>query len=90
LRQADPVAVRELAHKHAVPELVARLLSLRGHRAGDATTRHLEAACTRSTIRAELPGMREATTRIAAAVARGERILVHGDYDVDGVPGRRS
>jgi single-stranded-DNA-specific exonuclease len=30
-------------------------------------------------------GMREAAARIHAAVERGEKILVYGDYDVDGV-----
>jgi len=32
-----------------------------------------------------LAGMREAVDRILTAVARRERIAVHGDYDVDGV-----
>ncbi len=32
-----------------------------------------------------LPGIREAAARVVQAVARGERIRVHGDYDADGV-----
>src|SRR5438093_13710873 len=32
-----------------------------------------------------LGDMRVAVDRIGAAVARGERICVHGDYDVDGI-----
>ena len=32
-----------------------------------------------------LAGLREAVVRLEAAVARGERIAVHGDYDVDGI-----
>lgn len=32
-----------------------------------------------------LPNMREAAERILAAIDRGERIVLYGDYDVDGV-----
>lgn len=34
-----------------------------------------------------LPGMPIAADRLATAVARGEKIAVHGDYDVDGITG---
>src|SRR5919198_2994862 len=33
----------------------------------------------------ELPDMAAAVERIRAAIAGGERICVHGDYDVDGI-----
>jgi len=32
-----------------------------------------------------LPGLREAAARIGRAIAAGERIRVHGDYDADGI-----
>lgn len=32
-----------------------------------------------------LPGMKEAVERIFAAVERGEKVVIYGDYDVDGV-----
>ena len=32
-----------------------------------------------------LKGMSQAVAAIAAAVSRGDTILVHGDYDVDGM-----
>lgn len=32
-------------------------------------------------------GMQTATARLAAALERGEKIAVHGDYDVDGISG---
>ncbi|MBE0599329.1 MAG: DHH family phosphoesterase, partial [Desulfuromonadales bacterium] len=34
-----------------------------------------------------LPGMAAAVERLAAAVTGGEKIAVHGDYDVDGITG---
>ena len=40
---------------------------------------------TTCTTRIRLAGMREAVERLEAAVARRERIAVHGDYDVDGI-----
>src|SRR4030043_1143210 len=33
----------------------------------------------------EIQGMRKAVDRIMAASQRGEKVLVHGDYDVDGL-----
>lgn len=35
----------------------------------------------------ELPGMEEAVQQVAAALSSGEKILVYGDYDADGVTG---
>lgn len=35
----------------------------------------------------DLPGLSEATNRVVAALERGESILIHGDYDVDGLMG---
>ncbi|PLX96096.1 MAG: single-stranded-DNA-specific exonuclease RecJ, partial [Desulfuromonas sp.] len=34
-----------------------------------------------------LKGMEAATTRLQQAIGKGETILVHGDYDVDGISG---
>ena len=36
-----------------------------------------------------LPGMREAVGRIKRAVEGKEKILIYGDYDVDGVAARQ-
>jgi len=34
-----------------------------------------------------MPGIEAATVRLASAIAQGEAISVHGDYDVDGITG---
>lgn len=34
-----------------------------------------------------IPGLEEAAARVEGAVRRGEKILIHGDYDVDGLMG---
>lgn len=87
LRQPPTDAVRELSRRHGLPEVVARLLAIRGHAAGEGTTRHLEANLNALHDPADLPDMEAAAERIAQAVSNRERILVHGDYDVDGVTG---
>ncbi len=77
----------EIARRLALPPLVARTLACRGvGEVGD-----VRAFLARRL--ADLPdpflmlGMTTATDRLADALARRERIAVHGDYDVDGISG---
>jgi single-stranded-DNA-specific exonuclease len=73
-----------IAQRHAMPELLARVLAGRGVEAEEA------AAYLDPTVRDLMPDpsgladMRPAAARIADAVMRGERVAVFGDYDVDG------
>ena len=73
-----------IAQSEAVPEIVGRVLALRGVRPETAAA-HLA-----PTLRALMPDpsclrdMDAAAARLADAVARGERIALFGDYDVDG------
>jgi single-stranded-DNA-specific exonuclease len=87
LRSLDAAAVREVTRRNNVTEVVARFLVARGHAAGEATARHLDASLHALHDPGSLPGMEAAAERIGRAVERGETILVHGDYDVDGVTG---
>jgi single-stranded-DNA-specific exonuclease len=87
LRDVQSAQVGELQRRHGVPEIVGRFLAARGHQAGDATTRHLEASLHALHDPGALPGIEAASDRIAQALERRETILVHGDYDVDGVTG---
>ncbi|HTH65967.1 MAG TPA: single-stranded-DNA-specific exonuclease RecJ [Gemmatimonadales bacterium] len=83
-RPPDPGLVGELSSALSIPEALAALLVLRGYdSAGDA----------RAFLRPNLTGlsdpmswadMPEAVAAVQGAVRRGEPILVHGDYDVDG------
>ena len=81
---ADPEQVRSLAGQLAIPELVARLLVLRG--AGDAEQAHRFLNPSLSDLHDpyRMQGMREAVERLRRACANGEKILIYGDYDVDG------
>ncbi len=73
-----------MAQNHGIDDVLSRVLAARGVEADDAT------AFLDPTIKALLPDPRsltdmdKASERIARAIARGERIAVFGDYDVDG------
>ena len=87
LRTPDPTTVRSVAQGHRLHPLVATLLVNRGLGDMAAAEKHLRAAPTDLHDPFLLPDMHKATERIARAVRDGETILVHGDYDVDGVTG---
>jgi single-stranded-DNA-specific exonuclease len=87
LREPDPDAVRALSRAKDLPPVLATLLVSRGHRDADAAERHLLASPMSLHDPFLFPGLRRATERIARAVRERETILVHGDYDVDGVTG---
>ncbi|MFT4538405.1 MAG: single-stranded-DNA-specific exonuclease [Planctomycetota bacterium] len=85
-RTPDPETVEGLRRKLSVPSIVATLLVNRGL-AEDEAELHLTPDLARLHSPALLPGMSIATERLARAIDQGETILVHGDYDVDGVTG---
>jgi len=79
-------AVADLGLPHAA--VVARLLWNRGVRNGDAAAAFLRPTLAHG-LRSPflLKDMGRAATRLADALAAGERIAVYGDYDVDGMTG---
>jgi single-stranded-DNA-specific exonuclease len=64
---------------------VARLLCLRGLSDPAAADRFLNPSLDHLHDPFRLAGMDRAVTRLEQALARGERMAVHGDYDVDGI-----
>jgi single-stranded-DNA-specific exonuclease len=82
----EPVAygdVRRLADELGVSDITASVLVRRGYHDPAAARSFLDADTTHDPLL--LGDMAVAVERIRSAVARGERICVHGDYDVDGV-----
>ncbi len=77
-----PEALRQAVGGHP---LVAEALMRRGIGVADAARAFLDPACYRPRLPAELPGLDAALARVAQAVRKGERILVWGDFDVDGL-----
>jgi single-stranded-DNA-specific exonuclease len=64
---------------------VARLLCLRGLGDAEEAERFLNPSLGHLHDPFRLAGMTEAVARIEQALARKERIAIHGDYDVDGI-----
>jgi single-stranded-DNA-specific exonuclease len=73
-----------LARVLQLPSAVATLLAQRGVGDADAASRFLNPSLANLHSPYLMLGMRETVERIALAIERGERVLVYGDYDVDG------
>ncbi|MQA90979.1 MAG: single-stranded-DNA-specific exonuclease RecJ [Gemmatimonas sp.] len=82
---ADPQIVAALASDLRLPEGVARLLVRRGYSDAASARAFLRPSRTHVHSPTLLAGMAEAVDRLIAARDRSETILVHGDYDVDGI-----
>jgi single-stranded-DNA-specific exonuclease len=84
LDERGAVRALDIAQRHELPELLARILAGRNIEA-DAVAAFLD-----PTIKHAMPdphvltAMKEAAERIADAVTRGESVAIFGDYDVDG------
>lgn len=87
LREFDRDRVRGLADSAAIPPLVAQLLIQRG--IGDAAAARAFLNPRRDGLidPERLPGAVEAADRLVRAVRDGRKIVIYGDYDVDGVCG---
>ena len=81
----DEPAAERLAAALGVAPIVARLLCQRGFDDPEQAARFLNPTLDQLHDPMALAGMREAVDRIVAAIARKERLAIHGDYDVDGV-----
>ena len=81
----DDAQVTALAHELHLSPIVARLLVLRGLTTPDAAARFLHPTLEHLHDPFLLADLATGADRLLAAIGRGERIAVHGDYDVDGV-----
>lgn len=76
--------VKQLAGDLRIPALVVRVLINRGLRDGGEIERFLRPSSAHLHSPFAFRHMERAVNRIAGALCRGEKILVQGDYDVDG------
>jgi single-stranded-DNA-specific exonuclease len=81
----DPAAVRALAAELRLPHTLCRLLVQRGRGTSHAAREFLRPGDSQLHPPGAMAGMAEAVARLSAAIRSGETILVHGDYDVDGI-----
>jgi single-stranded-DNA-specific exonuclease len=80
-----PEAVALLVRELKLPEPLCRLLVARGH--GDPARARAFLRPSLDTLHdpLTLAGVADAVARLSAAIDAGDTILVHGDYDVDGI-----
>jgi single-stranded-DNA-specific exonuclease len=84
--EADARAVASLAAATGLSEIVARILLARGIDTPEGARRFLGPSLESDWVDASgIPGMAEAAGRVTAAVQAGERIVVFGDFDLDGI-----
>ncbi len=83
----DPDRIAALQRAAGVPAVVAGLLICRGITDPDEARRFLDPKLTALREPQLLPGCEQAARQIHDAAAAGKRIVVYGDYDVDGMTG---
>jgi single-stranded-DNA-specific exonuclease len=87
LRPHDPATVQALAREASVHPLIAQILVNRGITEPSDVSAFLDPRRDGLHDPATLPGVAEASERIRAAIRDGRKIVIYGDYDVDGVCG---
>ncbi|MFM8985666.1 MAG: single-stranded-DNA-specific exonuclease RecJ [Planctomycetia bacterium] len=85
IRIHDPAAVAALERSAHVPAVMAALLVARGVTNAAAVKAFLSGTLADLHDPELLPGVPEAADRILAAARAGRKIVVHGDYDADGM-----
>ncbi len=80
----DETAARSLANELGIPPALARLLVARGFGLAEAARAFLRPSLDTLQDPLTLRDMDRAVEAVAGAVRAGRRIMVHGDYDVDG------
>ncbi len=84
-KRPDPAAVAALGASLNLPEPVARLLHMRGYGDDESAKRFLRPRLDQLHDALLLKGADKAVERLATACSKGETVLIHGDYDVDGI-----
>ncbi len=82
---ADPAAARELAAQTGLSPVTARLLIGRGYDTAEKVKAFIHCEDVPFHDPFLMRDMDKAADRLLLAVRRGERIVIYGDYDVDGV-----
>ncbi len=84
-RPCDDAQAERFARELGVSPVMARLLCIRGLTDAESAGRFLKPSLDHLLDPMGLADMDRAVDRLLRAIANGERIAVHGDYDVDGI-----
>ncbi len=81
----DEATSARLASALGVHPIIAQLLVARGFHDPEQAAKFLKPSLADLHDPFRLAGLRDAVVRLEQAIARGETIAIHGDYDVDGI-----
>ncbi|HUO76687.1 MAG TPA: DHH family phosphoesterase [Thermodesulfovibrionales bacterium] len=85
ISRANPEYVRYLSKAASISPILTQVLLKRGFKTPGDITDFLTPGLAQLTDPYELPHMKAAVERIKGALKSNERVLVHGDYDTDGL-----
>lgn len=85
VNRTNPEFVGHLSRTASISPICAQILINRGIKTPSSVSEFLNPSISGLEDPFLLSGMRAAVSRIKHAAAMGERVLVHGDYDADGV-----
>ncbi len=83
----SPAVIERLKNELAIGRVAAEILARRGLEDPAAALAYLDAEVTDPEDPFLLPELEAAAHRVQRAIVDGERIVVHGDYDADGISG---
>ncbi|MFL6438094.1 MAG: single-stranded-DNA-specific exonuclease RecJ [Terriglobales bacterium] len=84
IKSIDEQLTDHIAGEARISSLAARLLVARGVETAEAAARFLDPSLDHLHSPYLMKGMGEGVARIRRAIATSERVLIYGDYDVDG------
>ena len=81
----DEQAAGHVAGELGIPPAAARILAARGYREAESADRFMNPRLSALGDPFDLPDLHKAVTRIWQSIESGQRVVVFGDYDVDGI-----
>ena len=85
IKDGDPAKYKKLAESLNILPIIAELLVKRGVESPKEAHQFLNGNLSSLHSPTLLKGMDKAVSRIRRALSKGEKVLVYGDYDVDGI-----
>jgi single-stranded-DNA-specific exonuclease len=85
VNRTNPQFIKYLSAAASVSPVLAQILVNRGLKTSAEISSFLNPALSHLTDPFDINGMKSAVERISAALRAGEKVLVHGDYDADGL-----
>ena len=84
-RGTDMGELKAFSEKYRMPPVISTILFNRGIKDGEAAKVFLQKPLSGVHNPFDLPDMEQAAERIVSAIENGEKIVIYGDYDVDGI-----